>query len=480
MNKYYRLKDEYGLRGYRDKTGLLVKLGDFYCLELDLNEFVFLAKLNGTNPIEIENIDANTKETLNNLIKNGIVEELDSPKVLNVNQEYKYYNHERRCFVQWSITGLCNLNCIHCFQKTSDGLSHAHNFSYEESKKVIEELANYGVEGLAITGGEALVNKDFYNIIRLIKENNLELISLNTNGILLTEEILDFFTSLNFKPMINISFDGLGTHDWMRNKEGSEEIAINAFKLAIAKGFKTKALINLNKKTLPRFLESLHFLYDLGVRDIFVLKTTEAPKWVDYLTKNGDLSLSLDEYFKTIVLIVREFIKEIKSGLTINFFGTINITPSCSRKSICGNYPRPANEYNGWCLKSTNSLIITSEGYVLPCDGMEGGINDLGLLKNDINLLSHTLEEILHKSFYSSLASVTQQDIIDANIECKTCEYVDSCRGGTCRSNSAVYERNKNNEFNPIDLMKKDSNYCMFIKKGYREQVAKIFDEVEK
>lgn len=477
MIKYYRLKDEYALRGFKDKSRMLVKLGDYYCNELDLNSFIFFAKLNGVFPFDTNKIDEVEKKALASLLNTNVIEELDSPKPLSKKQEYKYYDNERRCYVQWSITGLCNLNCLHCFQKTSDGVSHAHNFTLDEAKKVVKELVDYGVEAVAITGGEALVNDNFYKIIKLIIDNGLNIISLNSNGLLLTESVLDFFIEQGLKPRIEISFDGIGTHDWMRNKKGIEEITLNAIKLSISKGFKTKVLINLNKKTLPRFMESMHLLYDMGVRNIFVLRTTEAPKWVEYISKNGNLSLSLIEYFEVIVSIVKEFIKEIRSGLFINFFGIINISPYSTRNSICGNYQKPANTKIAWCTKSTNTLIITSEGYVLPCDGMEGGVNDLGLLKNDINLLTNSLSDIMNKSFFSKVANVTQQDIINNNPECQSCEYLESCRGGVCRSNTAVYARNINNEFNPKDLMGKDETNCMFIKKGYREKIAQILDE---
>lgn len=477
MIKYYRLKDEYALRGFKDKSRMLVKLGDYYSMELDLDAFIFFAKLNGVFPFDTDNIEEIEQKALNSLLKMNIIEELDSPKPLNKKQEYNYYNNDRRCYVQWSITGLCNLNCLHCFQKTTDGVNHAHNFTLEEANKVVKELVDYGVEAVAITGGEALVNDDFYKIVKLIKDNDLNIISLNSNGLLLTEDVLDFFIEQGLKPRIEISFDGIGTHDWMRNKQGIEEITLNAIKLSVSKGFKTKVLINLNKKTLPRFMESLHLLYDIGVRHFFVLRTTEAPKWVEYISKNGNLSLSLTEYFEMIVSIIKEFIKEIRSGLSINFFGVNNISPSSTRDSICGNYQKPGNTSIAWCTKSINTLIITSEGYVLPCDGMEGGVNDLGLLKNDINLLTNSLSDIMEKSFFSKITNVTQQDIITSNPECQSCEYLESCRGGVCRSNTAVYARNINNEFNPKDLMGKDETNCMFIKKGYRERIAQILDE---
>ena len=80
MIKYYRLKDEYALRGFKDKSRMLVKLGDYYSMELDLDAFIFFAKLNGVFPFDTDNIEEIEQKALNSLLKMNIIEELDSPK----------------------------------------------------------------------------------------------------------------------------------------------------------------------------------------------------------------------------------------------------------------------------------------------------------------------------------------------------------------------------------------------------------------
>jgi len=105
-------------------------------------------------------------------------------------------------------TPRCNLNCIYCFKdrrKKGYGLS-----------EIIEKI-NRARKEVTFSGGESLIRKDILGILKYAKSRNLE-VSLQTNGILLNKEILDYIDRIYFV------FDTVNFEDWSRiTRRGKED-----------------------------------------------------------------------------------------------------------------------------------------------------------------------------------------------------------------------------------------------------------------
>ncbi|MBR1739024.1 MAG: radical SAM protein [Ruminococcus sp.] len=108
---------------------------------------------------------------------------------------------------------------------------------------------------------------------------------LNTNGYFITQKILDEIKATGFKPLIKISFDGIGCHDWIRNFKGAEKKTIDAIELCIKNGFCIVAQTQVNKKNLNTLIPTAKKLSELGVLTMRLIRTTEAPRWEKMLLK---------------------------------------------------------------------------------------------------------------------------------------------------------------------------------------------------
>lgn len=85
-----------------------------------------------------------------------------------------------RFIVDFQVTGICNMACNFC-----DGaLKYMKGASLENIQGSIRKLADIGLETLVISGGEPLIRKDIFEIIKCGYEQGLE-VYLSTNGILL-------------------------------------------------------------------------------------------------------------------------------------------------------------------------------------------------------------------------------------------------------------------------------------------------------
>jgi len=83
-----------------------------------------------------------------------------------------------------SLTSRCNLHCPYCHQ---EGNFYDKNKELSLSKivKITRAAREYGFKRVKITGGEPLLRDDIFEIIRVIKKNNFEDISMVTNGVML-------------------------------------------------------------------------------------------------------------------------------------------------------------------------------------------------------------------------------------------------------------------------------------------------------
>ncbi len=90
------------------------------------------------------------------------------------------------------VTRRCPLACLHCYNNLPMGDLEARNreLSCEEHKRLLDELAEMGCLWLLFTGGEIFARKDFLEIYTHAKKKGF-LITLFTNGILISEKIAD-------------------------------------------------------------------------------------------------------------------------------------------------------------------------------------------------------------------------------------------------------------------------------------------------
>ena len=93
---------------------------------------------------------------------------------------------------QIELTYGCNLHCVHCY---TDCYNHPdlikQELKYEEVIRILDELYEQGCLWVCFTGGEIFVRRDFRDIYAYAKQKGF-LITLFTNGTLITERIADY------------------------------------------------------------------------------------------------------------------------------------------------------------------------------------------------------------------------------------------------------------------------------------------------
>ncbi|MGD2024019.1 MAG: radical SAM protein, partial [Desulfobacterales bacterium] len=95
------------------------------------------------------------------------------------------------------LTRRCNNSCVHCCNNLPlhDQSARQNEMSTAEHFRILDEIAAAGCLWILFTGGEILARKDFLDIYTYAKQQGF-LITLFTNGILITPDIADYLVEL--------------------------------------------------------------------------------------------------------------------------------------------------------------------------------------------------------------------------------------------------------------------------------------------
>jgi radical SAM protein with 4Fe4S-binding SPASM domain len=156
------------------------------------------------------------------------------------------------------LTHRCNLNCVHCYLGPQDSRqSHKdREIGTPRMFSLLDEITEAGCLNLLMTGGEPLLREDFTLIYRHAIENGL-LVTLFTNGTMVTDDILQLFSEL---PPVEVEISIYGasaaTYERITGVPGSYERCLRGVKSLLQNGTR------VNLKTVLMTLNS-HELRDM-------------------------------------------------------------------------------------------------------------------------------------------------------------------------------------------------------------------------
>jgi radical SAM protein with 4Fe4S-binding SPASM domain len=144
------------------------------------------------------------------------------------------------------LTHRCNLRCVHCYlgPQTERQTSGSREMSTMRMLEIIDEITDAGCLYLLITGGEPLLRDDFPVIYRYAKERGL-LVTVFSNGTLITEKVLELFRDLPPRE-VEISLYGATapTYEKITGVQGSYKKCLHGIRLL------TDNHIKVNLKTI--------------------------------------------------------------------------------------------------------------------------------------------------------------------------------------------------------------------------------------
>lgn len=287
-------------------------------------------------------------------------------------------------YLRVSLTDRCNLKCIYCmpenevnFEKEEDKLTK------EEVVNIIDTFALLGVTKIRFTGGEPLLRKDFYEILRETNEiKGIEHIAVTTNGIYLADN-LDYLKENGVKS-INVSLDSLNKETFrILTRGGDLDKVLKSIEKAIDLNIKVKINTVIIQGINDNEIESLANLtnrYAVDVRFIELMPIGEGIKFI---------GIDEDVILKRINSKLGKLIKLDKVNEVASYY---NIEGA---KGRIGFISPMTNHFCSTC----NRIRITSNGFIKQCLHSSSGINVKGLLKYDFS--KENLIEVIKNTVYN-------------------------------------------------------------------------------
>ncbi|MFZ5775377.1 MAG: radical SAM protein [Thermodesulfobacteriota bacterium] len=322
-------------------------------------------------------------------------------------------------WIAWEITRRCNLKCVHCRSSSELEVAGHPDFSMDEARRVLDDIASYAKPVVVLSGGEPLLRPDVFEIAAYGTGKGLRM-CLATNGTLVTQEICAKIKEAGIR-MVSLSLDGAtaAVHDNFRNQPGAFEGTLNAARL-----FKENAISFLiNSSFTKRNQAEIPKIYELA-------KQLGATAWYMFMIvptgRGSDImeELIAPEDYEELLAWHYEMEKGEKELL---------VRPTCApnyyrvvlqkAKEQGDDFKRRTLQFSTGgskgCLAGQLISLIDVDGNVLPCSyfPMAAG-----------NVREKSFKEIWEQSpLFRDL-----RDFPSYTGRCGVCEYVNVCGG--CRA----------------------------------------------
>lgn len=316
----------------------------------------------------------------------------------------------KRFVLQWHLSEICNLKCLHCYQENHKPIQLKYEQLediYNQYKELLKKMKMKG--HINITGGEPLCNPYFFKILDLIKEdsNNISF-SILTNGTLINEEIAKKIKSYN-PYYVQVSLEGgKKINDYIRGKGTYKKIGEGITNLKKQDIF-TSISFTATKLNYKEFPKVVKYARKYKVNNV----------WSDRYIPLGDidkeLTLNLDEtrQYLEIMNNERNKLMEKKNNITtISMYRALQF--------------QMTNDFAYGCTAGDTLLTVMENGDLVPCRRMPIVVG---------NLLKDNMYDL-----YKNNNVLKELRLMKAPDECFRCEHLELCRGGLKCLTYALYK----------------------------------------
>lgn len=155
------------------------------------------------------------------------------------------FSKDKKPVVVWNITRRCNLKCVHCYAQAKDEI-FKNELTTEQGKKLLDDLADFGVPVVLFSGGEPLVRKDLPILAEYAVKKGMRAV-VSTNGTLITKDRAKILKDIGLS-YVGISLDGMQEiNDRFRGVSGAFEAALKGIINCKEAGIKVGLRFTINK-----------------------------------------------------------------------------------------------------------------------------------------------------------------------------------------------------------------------------------------
>jgi len=253
--------------------------------------------------------------------------------------------------MSWNVTRECNMKCAHCYiNATEKKLDN--ELTTQEAKNLIDQICQVSNPLLVLSGGEPLLRKDIFELIRYGSQKGLKM-GLGSNG-----SLIDELCAVKLKEAgiatVSISLDSNipAQHDEFRGVPGAWKKAVQACKFLRKNGVLVQINTTLTQQNYSQIDAIMSLAESIGVENFhlfFLVPTGRGTKMTD---------ISPRQYEE---MITKTFAK------TANH--TLNVRPSCAPQfmRIAKDMGLDMRQWIRGCIAGLYYCRIYPNGDVTPC-----------------------------------------------------------------------------------------------------------------
>ena len=322
----------------------------------------------------------------------------------------------------WNITAKCNLKCSHCY-RDSDALSPDWELSDEKCLQLIDEIKELNPPMVLLTGGEPLLRKNVFDIVRKCKASGLR-VGLSTNGTIIDEDTAKRIKASG-TDYVGISIDGRQSqHDEFRGLKGAFQLSWAAIEYLNSLKVKTGVRFTLTDKNKADLLYILYRTFKSGVKRFCLYHLVYSGRGKAHMDMPPEKKKEVMERFFNIVKIMSTVDGDFEVLTTDNPADGVYMLGS----SINDEAAFACIRSYGGCSAGEGVVYLDSTGKVYPCQFLRD--EPLG------NVMQRSLWDIWedkHNAFLNQLRS--KKNFLEGR--CGRCLHKEICAG--CRARAKAY-----------------------------------------
>ena len=325
--------------------------------------------------------------------------------------------------VIWNLIRRCNLTCKHCYATSADK-DFPGELNTEQVYGVLNNLKDFGVPVLILSGGEPLMRPDIFEISHRAKDMGFY-VGLSSNGTLISQDNIQDIVDVGYN-YVGVSIDGSReTHDKFRRKQGSFDEALNGIRLCHDAGIKVGLRFTLtqdNKQDLP---ELLQLMDDEGVDKFYLSHLNYAGRG----NKNRRDDLHHQMTREAMNLIFDTCLKDVKAGR--------------KREFVTGNNDADGPYMLLWARENLPEHADHLEQLLKQWGGNSSGVNisnidNIGNVHPDTMWWEYTIGNVKERPFSEIWMDTSDPLMAGLKLDnrpvegrCAVCTYYSICGGNT-------------------------------------------------
>jgi MoaA/NifB/PqqE/SkfB family radical SAM enzyme len=161
---------------------------------------------------------------------------------------------------------------------------------------IADQLAEYGIFDVRITGGESLIRADLRKLVDALAGREIGINTIFSNGWLVDGALLDRLEERNLRLAFQLSFDGIGRHDHLRGVPGAQERTVAAIRLLREREYRVAMAVAMHRNNRPVPRETIRLLASLGAESVKCGVMMDMGDWAR--PKVHDLHMTYEEDLK--------------------------------------------------------------------------------------------------------------------------------------------------------------------------------------